>query len=95
MPQPRSTTVEAPNAESRAARCDATESRVACSSPSGVKYIDAASSPNFATARSRRSAWVRATASRSGGVPGADRASASWARSGSGSSSATASASTR
>ena len=47
MPQPRSTTVEAPNAVSRAARWEATESRVACSRPSGVKYIDAASSPNF------------------------------------------------
>ena len=29
----------APNAWSRAARCEATESRVACSRPSGVKYI--------------------------------------------------------
>ena len=94
MPQPRSTTVEAPNAVSRAARWEATESRVACSSPSGVKYIDAARSPNFGTARARRSAWVSATASRSGGVPGAVRASASRARSGSGSSSATALAST-
>ncbi len=88
MPQPRSTTVEAPNAVSRAARWEATESRVACSSPSGVKYIDAARSPNFSTARVRRSAWVSATASSSDGVPEQARASAERARNGSGSSSA-------
>ena len=71
MPQPRSTTVEVPNALSRAARWVATESRVACSSPSGVKYIDAARSPNFSTARVRRSAWVSATASSVGRRTGA------------------------
>ena len=39
MPQPRSTTDGASKACTRAARCRATGSRVACSSPSGVKYI--------------------------------------------------------
>ena len=72
MPQPRSTTVEAPNAVRRAARCEATESRVACSRPSGVKYIDAASSPNFGTARSRSSAGSARRRAGPGGVSGAE-----------------------
>ena len=43
MPQPRSTTVRVEAAVSRAARWAATGRRVACSRPSGVKYIRAAS----------------------------------------------------
>ena len=39
MPQPRSISVLVSKATSRAARCAATRARVACSSPSGVKYI--------------------------------------------------------
>ncbi len=38
----------------RAARWAATRVLVACSSPSGVKYMTCASVPNFAAARSRR-----------------------------------------
>ena len=44
-------------------------SRVACSSPSGVKYIRAARSPNLATARRRSAAWVRAAATCAGSAP--------------------------
>ena len=83
MPHPRSTTDDASNARTRAARCVATDSRVACSSPSGVKYIRAARSPNLVTAARRSAAWESATASRSGAVPGVVRRSDSCAASGS------------
>ena len=53
MPQPRSIRVVASKAASREARCSATVARVACSSPSGVKYIRAAEAPNFGSARRR------------------------------------------
>ncbi len=62
MPQPRSTRVVVPNAVSRPARCRATGSRVACSRPSGVKYIRAALGPSLASARRRSSTWVSAAA---------------------------------
>ena len=52
-------------------------SRVACSRPSGVKYIRAASSPNFGAARRRSSTWVSAAATCAGA---AVRRSAVWAR---------------
>ena len=39
MPQPRSSTEAGWAIATRAARCSATRSRVACSRPSGVKYI--------------------------------------------------------
>ena len=51
---------------SRAARCVATGSRVACSRPSGVKYIRDASSPNLSSALRRSSTWVSAAATCSG-----------------------------
>ncbi len=53
IPQPRSITDPAEAADRRAARWAATVARVACSSPSGVKYIRAASSPSFAAALRR------------------------------------------
>ena len=62
MPQPRSIRDAAEAACSRPARCVATGSRVACSRPSGVKYIRAARSPNLARPAGAASTWVRATA---------------------------------
>ena len=75
IPQPRSTAERVSAAWSRPARWVATLSRVACSRPSGVKYMRAARSPNFATARRRSSAWVRAAATRSADV---ERRSRAW-----------------
>ncbi|WP_447643456.1 hypothetical protein [Nocardioides zeae] len=86
MPQPRSTTEDGWAAASRAARWSATVRRVACSSPSGVKNIRSASSPNLATPRTRRPTWVRAAAERSGS--GSVRRTAAAARTGSPSASA-------
>ena len=80
MPQPRSTTVRVEAAVSRAARWAATGRRVACSRPSGVKYIRAASSPNFSSALRRSVTWVRAAATWAGSDV---RRSSVWARSGS------------
>ena len=65
MPQPRSMTLWVTAACNRPARWVATECLVACSSPSWVKYIRSASSPNFGTARRRRSACPIAVATRS------------------------------
>ena len=58
MPQHRSASRRTPSASKRCARHSATCVRVACSTPSGVKYIRCASAaPNFATARCRSRAW--------------------------------------
>ena len=59
MPQVRSITL-GPATATRAARWVATAVRVACSSPSRVKYIRAASSPSFAAACARSSTWPSA-----------------------------------
>ena len=69
MPQPTSSTEEGAARAIRAARCSATRIRVACSSPSGVKYIRAARSPNLASARCRSWTWVSAAATCSGVAP--------------------------
>ena len=59
MPQPRSTSCRRAAARSRAARWSATASRVACSSPSGVKYIRARQVAELRHAPGARScAWV-------------------------------------
>ena len=66
IPQPRSTTEAAGSSRAiRAARWSATWVRVACSRPSGVKNIRAASAPNLAVARCRRAAWVSVAATTS------------------------------
>ena len=75
MPQPRSIAVCVTAAWSRPARWVPTLSRVACSRPSWVKYMRAARSPNFGTARRRSSAWVSAAATRSAAVV---RRSSAW-----------------
>jgi hypothetical protein len=69
-PQHRSATVRAPSAAIRSARQAATGARVACSTPSAVKYIRSASGPNFAAARCRSRAWPMA----------AETTSAGWSR---------------
>ncbi len=67
MPPHRSARRRTPSAWKRAARWAATEARVDCSTPFGVKYIRAASSPNFRAARWRRRAWVSAAETRGAG----------------------------
>ncbi|CAM5710630.1 hypothetical protein SANTM175S_10457 [Streptomyces antimycoticus] len=68
MPQHRSAVRRTPNSARRAARYAATEVRVDCSTPFGVKYMRCASSePNLATARCRSVAWVRAAETSAGG----------------------------
>ena len=81
-PHPTSTTSCTPAWQNRPARQAATDARVACSNPSGVKNIRPAASPNFATARRRNDACVNAAAARSGGH---SRRTASAAASSSGS----------
>lgn len=54
IPQHRSATLRTPSSANRPARWTATEVRVACSTPFGVKNMRYASfAPNFATARCR------------------------------------------
>ena len=71
MPQPRSATRSTPADAKRCACRAATGSRVACSSPSGVKSMPAANGPNLARAAARSRDWVSAAATRAGGWPAA------------------------
>ncbi len=87
MPQHRSATLRTPSPANRVARWAATEVRVACSTPSGVKNIRYASSaPNFATARCRNRACPSAADTSSAGyvrrsrVAVASSSAGSWSR---------------
>ncbi len=67
IPQHRSASRSTPSAANRPARHSATLRRVACSTPCWVKYIEAASAPNFASARCRSRACSNAARTSSAG----------------------------